>query len=439
MIDATHAPELRSWVDSANTPGSDFPIQNLPHGVFRRKGSDEPFRGGVAIGDQILDMAAAVATGVFAPAAQEAATAAGAGTLNGLMALGKPAWTLLRAELSRLLQGGAAQAQVEVLRACLVPQAQAEYAVPARIGDYTDFFTSYHHMINVGRIFLPDAPPMANFKWLPIAYHGRASSVEVSGANFHRPLGQTRPPGAEQPLFGPTKRLDYEMELGFWIGPGNRRGEPIAIDEAQDHIFGVSLFNDWSARDVQGWESAPLGPFLAKNFLSSVSPWIVTLQALAPFRCALPREAGDPPTLPNLSPADPLQAYDVQLEVWLQTAQGEHNGWAPSRLSRTSFRHGYWSMAQMLAHHTEGGCNLNPGDLLGTGTQSGPGPGEQGCLLELTRGGREPLQLPHGQTRSFLEDGDTVTLRGWAEKPGAARIGFGECSGTVLPARHQRA
>lgn len=430
MIDATHAPELQSWVDSANTPACDFPIQNLPHGVFRRRGSGEPFRGGVAIGDQILDMAAAVATGVFAPAAQEAATAAGAGTLNGLMALGKPAWTLLRAELSRLLRSGAAQAQV--LRDCLVPQAQAEYAVPARIGDYTDFFTSYHHMINVGRIFLPDAPPMANFKWLPIAYHGRASSVEVSGASFHRPLGQTRPPGVEQPLFGPSKRLDYEMELGFWIGPGNRRGERITIDDAEDHIFGVSLFNDWSARDVQGWESAPLGPFLAKNFLSSVSPWIVTLQALEPFRCPLPREAGDPPTLANLNPADPRQAFDLQLEVWLRTAKSPLEA---MRLSRTSFRHGYWSMAQMLTHHTEGGCNLNPGDLLGTGTQSGPGPGEQGCLLELSRGGREPVQLPNGETRGFLEDGDTVILRGWGEKPGAVRIGFGDCSGTVLPAR----
>ncbi len=428
-INSTHDPALRSWVASANTVGTDFPIQNLPHGVFRRKGTNERFRGGVAIGDQILDMAAACALDVFAPSVKAAAAACGADALNALMAMGPSAWRGLRAALSRLLRDGAPEAVR--LRDCLVPQAEAEHALPARIGDYTDFFTSYHHMVNAGRIFQPDAPPLPNFKWLPIAYHGRASSIEVSGASLHRPLGQTRPPGSTQPAFGPTQRLDYEMELAFWIGPGNPRGAPIATDDAEGHIFGVSLFNDWSARDVQGWESMPLGPFLAKNFLSTVSPWIVTLEALAPFRCALPREAGDPPTLANLQGTNPNPAFDLQLEVWLQTAR---SGATEMRLSRSNFRHCYWSMAQMLAHHTEGGCNLNPGDLLGTGTQSGPMEGEQGCLLELSHAGRRPVALPNGETRSFLEDGDTVVQRAWGEKPGAARIGFGECRGTVLPA-----
>ena len=429
MLNEAHDPALTSWVESANAPGTDFPLQNLPHGVFRRRGGHESFRGGVAIGDQILDMPAACATGAFTGVAGEAAVMAGASSLNALMALGPGAWTALRRELSQLLRSGAAK--TDALRACLVPQAEAEYAVPARVGDFTDFFTSWHHMVNAGRVFQPEAPPLANFRWLPIAYHGRASSIEVSGASFHRPWGQVRAPGAAHPEFTPTQRLDYEMELALWIGPGNRRGEPIAVDDAQRHIFGLCLLNDWSARDVQGWESMPLGPFLAKNFLSTVSPWIVTMEALAPFRCALPRGADDPPTLPHLREAQALPGLDLQLEVWLQTARGSQ----PVRLSQSSFRHCYWSLAQMLGHHTEGGCKLNPGDLLGTGTQSGPGPGEQGCLLELSHGGQRPVHLPDGETRAFLEDGDTITLRAWGEKVGAARIGFGECRGSVWPAR----
>ncbi|HSV36981.1 MAG TPA: fumarylacetoacetase [Ramlibacter sp.] len=429
-INETHDPALRSWVASANSATTDFPIQNLPHGVFRAKGSGEAFRGGVAIGDMILDMGAACAVGAFDDIASEAAELAGGSTLNRLMALGPRAWSSLRLRLSQLLREGAPEAQV--LRGCLVPQAAAEYAVPARIGDYTDFFTSWQHMLNAGRAFRPDAPPLPHFKWLPIAYHGRASSIEISGASFHRPLGQTRAPDDAQPRFGPSQRIDYEMELAFWVGPGNARGEPIAIDDAEAHIFGVSLFNDWSARDVQAWEAMPLGPFLAKNFLSTLSPWIVTLEALEPFRCPLPREATDPPALAHLNAANPNPAFDLQLEVWLRTAA---SGDSAMRLSRSSFRHCYWSMAQMLTHHTEGGCNLNPGDLLGTGTQSGPEQGEQGCLLELSHGGQQPVQLLGGEMRGFLEDGDTVILRAWGEKPGAARIGFGECSGTLLPAR----
>ncbi len=429
MLNETHDPELTSWVPGADRAGNDFPVQNLPFGVFRPRGTYEAFRGGVAIGDMVLNLPAANRLGVFTGLAAEAAEAAGASTLNGLMVMGHSAWSALRLRLSRLLRAGAPEAQL--LQSCLVPQDSCEYASPAQIGDYTDFLTSFHHMRNVGRIFQPDAADLPHFKWLPIAYHGRASSIEVSGASFHRPMGQVREPGAAQPRFGPSKKLDYEMELAFWVGPGNRRGEPIAIDDAEDHIFGVSLLNDWSARDVQAWESMPLGPFLAKNFLSTLSPWIVTLEALEPFRCPLPREAGDPPAMANLNPADPRQAFDLQLEVWLQTAAG---GDTATRLSRTSFKHCYWSMAQMLTHHTEGGCNLRPGDLLGTGTQSGPQQGEQGCLLELGRGGRQPVQLPNGQSRTFLEDGDTVSLRAWGEKPGSPRIGFGECSGTVLPA-----
>jgi fumarylacetoacetase len=431
-LNETHAPGLKSWVASANQPQADFPIQNLPHGVFRPYGNGQNFRGGVAIGDMILDLSAACAVGVFEGTAGEAAEMASASTLNGLMSLGPEAWSALRLRLSRLLREGAPEA--DVLRGCLVAQRDAQYAVPAKIGDYTDFFTSYHHMINAGRIFQPDRPELPNFKWLPIAYHGRSSSIEVSGSNFHRPCGQTRPAGSERPLFAPTMRLDYEVELGFYVGPGNPRGESIAVDAAEHHIFGVCLLNDWSARDVQAWESLPLGPFLAKNFMTSVSPWIVTLEALAPYRCALPREANDPPALAHLrlGEAHALGGLDIELEAFLQTPA---SGDVELPLSRTNARHGYWSLGQMVAHHTEGGCNLRPGDLMGTGTQSGPRHGEQGCLLELTAGGREPLQLPNGEARTFLEDGDSVILRGYCEREGFARIGFGECRGTVLPAR----
>jgi len=425
-INETHDPALRSWVEAANVAGTDFPIQNLPHGVFRRRGTNEPWRGGVAIGESIVDMAQASALEVFSPSPRLAAQAAGASTLNALMALGPGHWHALRAELSRLLRTGSPhQAR---LREALVPIGQAQFALPARIGDYTDFFTSWHHMVNAGAIFQPGAPPLPQFNWLPIAYHGRASTVEVSGADVRRPCGQTRPrAGAAAPQFEPTRCLDYELELALWIGPGNERGRLIPIAEAEGHVFGVGLLNDWSARDVQGWESMPLGPFLAKNFLTSVSPWIVTLEALEPFRCPLPGAVHDAP-LPYLRPARADAGIDLQLEAWLQTAGGA----GPARLSRTSFRHCGWSIAQLVAHHTEGGCSLRSGDLLGTGTQSGPGEGEQGCLLELTRHGSMPLVLPGGERRSYLEDGDTVILRAWAERLGAMRIGFGECRGTVL-------
>ena len=427
MLNETHDPSLRSWVASAQQPGSDFPLQNLPYCVFRRSGDHEAWRGGVAIGDAILDLAAAYAQNVFTGLAAQAAEAACASTLNGLMALGPSAWSALRWALSRLLREGAPEAAQ--LQTCLVAQADAEYAVPAQIGDYTDFLTSQYHALNAGRAFQPDNTLPPNFKWLPIGYHGRASSVAISGTGVPRPQGQTRAPDAATPRFGPIAKLDYELELGIYVGPGNPRGSAIALDDAEQHVFGLCLLNDWSARDVQAWESMPLGPFMAKNFLTTVSPWIVTLEALAPYRSALPRATNDPPALPYLhSPR--VQGIDIQLETWL-TPAGQTQA---TRLSHTSYRHAYWSIAHMLAHHSSNGCNLQTGDLLGTGTQSGPELGEEGCLLELTRGGQVPLALPGGVQRRYLEDGDRVALRGWCERAGQARIGFGPCVGTVQTA-----
>ncbi|MDR3451513.1 MAG: fumarylacetoacetase, partial [Rhodoferax sp.] len=306
-----------------------------------------------------------------------------------------------------------------------------------RIGDYTDFYTSVYHATNIGRQFRPDNPLLPNFKWIPIGYHGRASSIGVSGQSFPRPVGQTLPAGAQQPVFGPCKRLDYELEMGVFIGGGNAPGEPIAITEAEASVFGMCLLNDWSARDLQAWEYQPLGPFLSKNFATTISPWIVTLEALAPYRVAFTRPTDDPQPLPYLdAPANRAQgAIDVQLEVLLQTQPMREQGQDAARLTHTSYRHAYWTVAQMVAHHTVNGCNLQPGDLLGTGTLSGPTLDQAGALIELTVGDKQALTLPNGQTRTYLEDGDAVVLRGWCEKPGAARIGFGECTGTVLPAR----
>ncbi len=431
-LNATHDPALRSWVASANDGNSDFPIQNLPHGVFRRRGTKESLRGGIAIGDQILDLCAALGTRVIAPGVHAAAQAASAPELNGLMALGPPAWSALRAEVSRLLRAGAPQ--TAQLASCLVPQLDAEYAVPARIGDYTDFFASYDHMMNMGRMFQPDHAELPQFKWLPMAYHGRASTVEVSGSHFQRPWGQGRVAGAAEPCFAPTRSLDYELEIGTWIGPGNRRGEPISIDEAEDHLFGVCLLNDWSSRDVQGWESVPLGPFLAKNFLTTISPWIVTWEALAPFRCPVRREVGDPPVFPHLVPKTGHHRGGVDLAIEVRLVTPKSQGEA-LRVSLSSTRYAYWSFAQMLTHHTANGCAMAPGDLIGSGTHSGPTQSEKGCLMELSFAGRQPITLPNSETRAMLEDGDTVVLRAWAEAPGSVRIGLGECRGTVLPAR----
>ncbi|HET8748180.1 MAG TPA: fumarylacetoacetase [Ramlibacter sp.] len=434
-LNETHDPSLRSWLASANAEGCDFPLQNLPFAVFRRRGGSERFRCGVAIGDQVLDLGAAAATGVFDGLAAEAARAGGEAKLNALMALGAPAWSALRLALSRALRAQAPHEQK--LRACLVPQSEVEYDVPARIGDYTDFYTSVHHATNIGRQFRPDNPLLPNYKWVPIGYHGRSSSIGISGEHFPRPVGQTMPPGATQPVVGPSRRLDIELELGIFVGSGSARGVPVGMEQAEDHVFGICLLNDWSARDIQGWEYQPLGPFLSKNFATTLSPWVVTLEALAPYRVPFTRPEGDPQPLPYLdSGANRAQgAFDIQLQVLLQTPRMREAGEAGATICRTSYRHAYWTIAQMVAHHTVNGCNLQPGDLFGSGTLSGPTATEAAALIELTQGGKKPVELGGGETRTWLEDGDAVTLRGWCEKPGAARIGFGECTGTVDPAR----
>lgn len=436
-LNHTHDASARSWLASANEPGCDFPIQNLPFGVFRRRGADEPFRGGVAIGDQVIDLAAVSASGVLDGLAADAARAAAQPALNDLLAMGPAAWRALRHALFAALRHDADATVVSALHACLVPQSAVEHSVPTRIGDYTDFYTSIHHARNVGRVIRPDDPLTPNFQWIPIAYHGRASSVVISGTPFHRPHGQAMAPGASAPVYGPCRRLDYELEMGFYVGPGNALGKPIPIAEAEQHIFGMCLLNDWSARDHQFWEMAPLGPFLGKNFCTSVSSWIVTMEALAPYRVPFAHPADEPQPLPYLdSAANSAQGgVDVQLEVLLESAQHRAKGVAPDRLSATSFRHQYWTIAQMLTQHANNGCNLQPGDLLGTGTISGPTYEEAGAIVELSLGGTRQIPLAAtGETRTFLEDGDTVVLRGWCEKPGAARIGFGECRGEVLPA-----
>jgi fumarylacetoacetase len=435
-LNETHDPGLRSWVESANAPDQDFPIQNLPLGIFRPAGTAATFRGGVAIGDAIVDLEAACALRVFSGVALEAAMLAAQPSLNALMAAGPAAASALRLELSRALRPGAPQRAA--LQSVLVAQSAAEMALPAQIGDYTDFYTSIHHATAVGRLFRPDQPLLPNYRWLPVGYHGRSSSVAVSGQQFARPVGQ-RPPAAPggQPSVGRSERLDYELELGVFVGTGNLLGTHIEIDQADGRIFGLCLLNDWSARDLQAWEYQPLGPFLGKNFATTISPWIVSLEALAPFRTAWLRAADDVQPLPYLDSASVRSsgAFDIQLETWIQTAAMRAAGDGPTRLSQSNFRQAYWNVAQMVAHHTINGCNLRAGDLLGTGTQSGPNAAEAGSLLELSHGGKQPLSLPGGEQRRFLEDGDEVILRGHCVKVGAARIGFGEARGRVLPAR----
>ena len=434
-LNETHSPEHRSWVASANAAGTDFPIQNLPFGVFRRYGSAEAFRVGVAIGDQILDLTAAQAKSLFSNGAKLAAQACCAPNLNAFMALGSQSWSALRLSLSRALREG--YTLQSALSTCLVAQVDAEFAVPAQIGDYTDFYTSVHHATNIGKLLRPDNPLLPNYKWIPIGYHGRSSSIGISGQELRRPVSQVMRPGATEPVLAASARMDYELEMGIFIGPGNALGEPVPMAQAEQHVFGMCLFNDWSARDVQGWEYQPLGPFLAKNFASTVSPWIVTMEALAPYRQAWTRAEGDPQPLPYLdSPALRAQgAVNIALEVFIQTAAMREQGMAEHRLSNSNFRDAYWSVSQMVAHHTVNGCNLQAGDLLGSGTQSGPAADEAGSMMELSKGGKEAITLPNGEKRTFLEDGDTVIFRGACQADGAARIGFGEVRGTLLPAR----
>lgn len=436
QLNETHNPALRSWVTSANAGDTDFPIQNLPFAIFRRAGSSEHFRIGVAIGEQILDVHLAQQAGIFAEVTNSAlANALAASSLNSLMNLGNAVSSQVRLALSKALREGAS-AQ-EKLVGALVAQSEAEYALPAQIGDYTDFYTSIHHATSVGKLFRPDNPLLPNYKWVPIGYHGRSSSIGVSGQQFRRPIGQTMPPNATAPSFGPAKRMDYECEVGVFIGQGNALGDAISIDQAEQHVFGLCLLNDWSARDVQGWEYQPLGPFLAKNFASTISPWVVTLEALAPYRKAWQRDAADPQPLAYLEHADLRTggAFDIQLEVLLQTEKMRQDGLPAQRLSLSNFCHSYWTVSQMVTHHTVNGCNLQAGDFLGSGTQSGPLPEEAGSLLELTEGGKKPIVFSNGEQRVFIEDGDSIIMRGWAQKDGAPRIGFGEVEGRLLPAR----
>ena len=429
-IDETHDVALRSWVDSANAADTDFPIQNLPFGRFRLPGGG--WRIGVAIGDQALDLKLA-ADAIDWPVEVHASFALlAAGDMNGFMALGTAARRSLRRALSRAL---AADGPASRLASCLHAQSALEFALPCRIGDYTDFYVGIHHATAVGKLFRPDNPLLPNYKWVPIGYHGRASSIVPSGTPVRRPRGQTA--GAERPEFGTSKRLDLELELGFFVGPGNALGTSIPIERAEEHLFGVTLLNDWSARDIQAWEYQPLGPFLAKNFATTLSPWIVTMEALAPFRQPFTRAASDPQPLPYLDgEANRAQGVlDVQLEVRLQTAAMRAASLPPVTISRSaSAQAAYWTPAQLIAHHTVNGCNLQPGDLLGSGTLSGPAREQAGSLLELTAGGKDPIRLPNGELRTFLEDGDTLIITGRCQRAGARSIGFGACAGTVCSA-----
>jgi fumarylacetoacetase len=435
-LNETHDPALQSWVGSANVPDNGFPIQNLPFGVFRPAGDSGAFRPGVAIGSKVLDLAALADAAPWSGAAGHALAACKSSTLNGLMSLGQAHWSALRLELSRALRSGSALQ--DVLEPLLADISKVEMGLPARIGDYTDFYISLHHATSVGKQFRPDNPLLPNYKWVPIGYHGRASSIGVSGQEFPRPVGQTRPAQENgTPGFGPCQRLDYELELGIFVGQGNAQGDRIAIGDAESHVFGLCILNDWSARDLQAWEYQPLGPFLAKNFASTISPWIVTLEALAPFRVAFERAAGDPQPLPYLSSSEnkAAGAFDIALEVLLTTQRSRGEQAPPALLSRSNFKEAYWNVAQLLTHHTVNGCNLQAGDLLGTGTLSGPDQGQEGSLLELNQGGKNPIKLPWGEERVFLQDHDEVVLRASCSKPGYPTISLGECSGTVLPAK----
>ncbi len=439
MIDETHRADLRSWVDSANESGTDFPIQNLPLGIVRREPSGAPIAA-VAIGDDVLLLDVAVRLGLLSGPARDAAAACADGLLNPLMALGPSARHALRTGLVDALRddsdtGRRARSSGSEL---LVNACNVEMLVPAAIGDYSDFYASIEHAKNLGSMFRPDNPLLPNYKYVPIGYHGRASSIVASGTGIVRPSGQAKAETDVAPSFGPTKRLDYELEVGVFVGRGNPLGEPISIAQAEERMFGLSLVNDWSARDVQGWEYQPLGPFLAKNFATSVSPWVVTMDALEPFRApAFRRADGDPAPLPYLSSEanETNGGVDIQLEVWIRSARMRNAGTPACRLSHVRFTQMYWTLAQLVTHHASNGCNLNPGDLLASGTVSGATKDSRGCLQELTWRGTEPITLPSGEQRRFLEDGDEVIMRGFCERDGFTRIGFGDCRGTVLPAR----
>jgi len=427
----------RSWVASANGH-ADFPLQNLPLGVFSTGGSAP--RAGVAIGEHIFDLQVALEAGLFDGAARSAVEATHGGLLNAFFDLGREARVALRSRLLELFsEGSSHRGAIEAQGAKLLPlAADCQLHLPARISDYTDFYVGIEHAQNVGKLFRPDNPLLPNYKHVPIGYHGRASTVRASGTDVRRPKGQTLPAGASEPTFGPCARLDYELELGIWIGQGNEMGEPIAIGDAAEHIAGFCLLNDWSARDIQAWEYQPLGPFLSKSFITSVSPWVVTAEALEPFRTAQPaRPEGDPQPLPYLFDKrdQDAGAFDIELEVLLLTEAMREQNLPAHRLTLSNTRYMYWTVAQMVAHHSVNGCQLQAGDLFGSGTLSGPENGQFGSLLEITEGGKKPIELASGEVRKFLEDGDEIILRARCARDGFASIGFGECRGKVLAAR----
>jgi fumarylacetoacetase len=435
-VNQTHDPALRSWVAAANSPDSDFPIQNLPFGVFSRKGEAEP-RVGVAIGDQIVDVSECEKANVWGDEARAVARLCADPDLNRVAQSPREALSRFRARLSELLAGDPdSKSKIKPLTdRALIPMADVVMHMPTRIGDYTDFYASIYHATNVGKLFRPDNPLLPNYKYVPIAYHGRASSIVLSGTNITRPKGQMLPPEASTPSFGPSQLLDYEAEAGFFVGKDNPLGESVHIDEAEGHIFGLCLVNDWSARDIQSWEYQPLGPFLSKNFATTISPWVVTMEALEPFRIpAFFRPPTDPAPLPYLrSEKDNSEGgIDLTIEVYLRSMLMREGHLRPHRVSSASLADMYWTPAQMLTHHTSNGCNLQPGDLFASGTISGPEPGSQGCMLEITRRGAEAIALPTGEERKFLHDGDEVIIRGYLQREGAARIGLGECVGLVV-------
>ncbi|MFT5924943.1 MAG: fumarylacetoacetase [Paraglaciecola sp.] len=434
MINETHDINLTSWVSSANSD-SDFPIQNLPFAIFKRKGQEEALRGGVAIGNQVLDLAAVAKMNLFSGSAQTALEAASQTTLNALMNLGVEANSALRLALSKALRTDSPLQNT--LTPTLITQDQIEFGMPCQIGDYTDFYTSIYHATAIGKLFRPDNPLLPNYKWIPIGYHGRSSTIGISGQTFHRPVGQTKAPDATEPSFGPCKRLDYELEMGLFVGKSTQMGEFINIENAEKHLFGVCIFNDWSARDIQAWEYQPLGPFLAKSFASTISPWIVTMEALAPYRSNFTRPETDPQPLPHLSSEQNTQngGLDIDLSCFIQTQAMLENKQQMAQLSKSNFKYSYWTPAQLITHHASNGCAMRSGDLLGSGTQSGPTYEEAGSLLELSKGGKTPIDLPNGEKRTFLEDGDSIIMRASCSKEGAVRIGFGEVVATVLPAK----
>ncbi len=438
LLDETHDPSALSWVESANAPDTDFPLANLPFGVFRHDFEERP-RVGIAIGDVVLDCLAAARDGYFNAVDPSVRGALQSWSLNALMALGRDDARAVRRVAHRLLSAGTPEGMRARAAAAdlVVSMDSIGMRVPAEIGDYTDFYASVHHATNVGAMFRPDNPLLPNYKWMPIGYHGRASSIVASGTPVRRPRGQVVASPDGPPTVAPTARMDYELEVGAFVARGNRQGDAIPLARAEEHLFGLCLVNDWSARDLQQWEYQPLGPFLSKSFATTVSPWVVTLDALEPFRTpAFVRPASDPAPLPYLTDAADRSGggFGITLEVWLRTAAMRAAGKPAERLSRGDFSGMYWTMAQMLAHHASAGCNLQPGDLIASGTVSGADAASRGCLLELAMRGQTPATLSTGESRAFLHDGDEITLRGWCEREGFRRIGFGECMGEVTPA-----